>query len=402
MKRGSNLGGSQLSWSPDGNSIAVCGARVRDGSRRYVLTEISVSDATERDIPVPNWDYLDGVQWIPDGSALIVIARETSGAPFQIWRVTYPTGTATRVTQDFQDYNSISLSADSRLLVATQGIGNLNLWIAPLADTRNAKQVTFGTAAKDGYWGFALTNDGRIVYTSPRSGNWDLWIMNLDGSNQKQLTANAGKNQRPAVTPDGRYIFFQSDRGNTSWRIWRIDADGGNPKQMTDGETVQERPVAAPDGHWIYFNRADEMKSSVWKIPVEGGEPVPVFAADVSVGILAAAPDGKQLAVDRYDKNAALQWQQGVKRLDAGEKVRWLDRHLYGQIGWTADSKALISIESSNHFNLLRHPVDGGAAQPLTNFDSQQIRAFVLSADGKTLVVARGNSSTEAILLENF
>jgi hypothetical protein len=75
---------------------------------------------------------------------------------------------------------------------------------------------------------------------------------------------------------------------------------------------------------------------------------------------------------------------------------------LYGQIGWTPDSKSLISVEFPNHVNLWQQPIDGSAAQPLTNFGAQQLRAYALSADGKTLVVARGNSSTEAILLENF
>lgn len=224
--------------------------------------------------------------------------------------------------------------------------------------------------------------------------------MDADGSNQKQLTVNAGKNQRPVVTPDGRYIFFQSDRGNTTWRIWRIDADGGNPKQMTEG--FQDRPVVSPDGKWVYFNWQKE-KVSIWKIPIEGGAPVPVFAADQSVGVFAASPDGKLLAINKYDKNAPLQWQPGVVRADTGEVIYWFDRPLYGQIGWTRDSKSLISFELPNYINLWQQPIDGSAPKQLTNFDSQQqIRAYDISADGKTLVVSRGNSATEAILLENF
>lgn len=397
--------GSQLSWSPDGNSIAICGGRHSNGKPRYVLTEISVSDASERDIPVPDWDYLDSVQWIPDRSGLIVIARETSGSPFQIWRVAYPKGETTRITQDLQSYNSVSISADSRLMVATQGIGNRNIWIAPAADLPRAKQITFGAAANDGYQGVALAADGRIVYTSPRGGNWDLWIMNADGSNQKQLTANVGKNLRPIVTPDCRYIFFQSDRqaGSGGWRIWRIDMDGGNPKQMTEGEGAQYRPAAASDGQWIYFTLANGTKSSIWKIPVEGGKPVRISPSE-NIGLHSASPDGKLLAIEKYDKDAKIQWQQGVMRADTGDIVRWFDQPLItaGHIDWTADSTSLIFLEFPSFLNLWLQPVDGSAARPLTNFDSGQLSAFDISPDGKTIVVSRGNSSTEAVLISGF
>ena len=54
--------------------------------------------------------------------------------------------------------------------------------------------------------------DGRIVYTSLASGNVDIWIMNQDGKEQKQLTTDPNLDWAPAVTPDGRYIVFGSDR----------------------------------------------------------------------------------------------------------------------------------------------------------------------------------------------
>jgi hypothetical protein len=51
----------------------------------------------------------------------------------------------------------------------------------------------------------------------------------------------------------------------------------------------------------------------------------------------------------------------------------------------------------------LQNPIDdGAAARSFVNFDSLLLHAYSISADGKTLVAARGNTSTEAILLENF
>ncbi len=392
--------GSQLSWSPDGKTIAICGGRNKNGQRHFELTEISVADASERNIPVPDWNYLDSVQWLPDRSGLVVIAKETSGSPFQIWRVAYPSGEAARITQDFQDYHSVSISADSRLLIASQEIGNRNIWTAPIDNARAARKITSGTAANDGYGGISLMPDGRIVYTSPRSGNTDLWIMNADGSAQKQLTANAGENVQPDVSPNGRYIFFKSDRNNAA-RIWRIDADGGNPKQLTDGEGFQEHPMVSADEKWVYFTTLNGTKSSIWKTTPDGDKPFRVTMRD-NVSVFSISPDGKLLVFQQYDQNAPKPWQFGVMSAETGEVVKMFDQPMAGRMRWTADSKSVIYIEAGKYVNLWQQPIGGSKANQLTDFDAEQLRAFDISADGKTLVASRGNSTFEAVLIENF
>jgi len=393
--------GSQLSFSPDSQKIAICGGSVNNGKARYELTEISIADGSEKTIPVPLWSYLDSVQWLSDGSALIVVARETSGSPFQIWRIAYPSGAVARVTQDFTDYKSVSLSKDARILVAVQENGNHNLWTASFADLRVAKQITSGRAANDGFWGIDNLPDGRIIYTSPRSGNWDLWIADANASNAKPLTSNAGANILPVASPDGRYIFFQSDRGNSVNRIWRIDADGGNPQQITSGEGFDQKPILSPDGKWIYFTRIIGENSSIMKMSLTGGEPIPVTAQNIA-SLHAISPDGKLLAFERYDENAPIVWQMGLISTETGEIVRMFDERVSLRAGFSADGKSLIYVDRKNPQNLRQIPIEGGEPQLLTNFDSGQIRAFDFSANGKTLIISRGSVSQEAVLLENF
>ena len=50
---------------------------------------------------------------------------------------------------------------------------------------------------------------GKIIYTSRESGLTDIWSMDQDGKDQKQLTAHAETNMNPWATPDGRYIFTE-------------------------------------------------------------------------------------------------------------------------------------------------------------------------------------------------
>jgi Tol biopolymer transport system component len=127
----------------------------------------------------------------------------------------------------------------------------------PAIDRSRARQITQGGRKLDGYNGVAWTNDGRITYTSTAGGSHDIWIMEADGTGQKQLTGatdgNANQNQLyQSVSPDGRYILFTSDRVSGVPHIWRMDSNGGNLKQLTNGagEGLQQ---VTPDGRSVVY-----------------------------------------------------------------------------------------------------------------------------------------------------
>ena len=101
-------------------------------------------------------------------------------------------------------------TADSSALLAVQKDHLSNVWtMAADGEAKSADQITSGKY--NGWSGLSWTPDGRVVYTSNASGNPDIWIMNADGSGQKQLTANASANYYPSVSADGRYVLFVSD-----------------------------------------------------------------------------------------------------------------------------------------------------------------------------------------------
>lgn len=389
--------GSNLSWSPDGQKIALCGGRIVDGKSHYELIEVSVADGVERNIPTPDWNYLDDVVWLSDQSGLLVRARETETSPWQIWRIPYPVGGVGRVTNDTNDYDSLSLTGDARQLVVMQTLGNLNLWTIPLADASRARQISFGNAASDGFYGLAFTPDGNIIYTSLRSGNVDLWTMNKDGSEQKQLTKNAGQfNGRPLVTPDGRSIVFVSSRTGVR-QIWRMDADGGNPQRLTDA-IMTDQPYLSPDGAWIYFTLWQNKRQIIAKISILGGEPVSVYDKNNPYRA-SVSPDGRQMLFGFYEEGSPQPWTAGLLSLDSGE-LKPLQINGFSQV-WTTDSKSLV-VARGNPTNLWETPLDGSQPRQLTKFDSGQIRNFAISPDFKQIVAARGNPSAEAILITNF
>jgi TolB protein len=94
--------------------------------------------------------------------------------------------------------------------------------------------------------------DGKkIVFQSRRTGNEEVFVMNADGSLQRNLTKNLAEDGDPAFSPDGKKIAFYSARpmGQVQGdaEIWRMRTDGTNPVQLTDNENITDAaPVWQP------------------------------------------------------------------------------------------------------------------------------------------------------------
>jgi dipeptidyl aminopeptidase/acylaminoacyl peptidase len=106
----------------------------------------------------------------------------------------------------------------------------------------------------------------------------------------------------PTVSPDGRHVAFQVRRtdleADESWcEIWLMDADGANARQMTRGEHQDTGPQFTPDGGSLLFSSNRAGATQVYVMPIDGGEPrqLTTFPTGVSDPVL--SPDGKWLAV---------------------------------------------------------------------------------------------------------
>jgi Tol biopolymer transport system component len=175
--------------------------------------------------------------------------------------------------------------------------GTSDIWITPEGDASRASQITFNKF--DGVPGIAWTADGRIIHGSNASGTRDLWIMNADESEDRQLTSNAGLNLVPSVSPDGRYIVFMSNRGG-SMNVWRMDIYGSNPKQLTHGGN-DLNPYCTIDNQVIFHSGA-EGQSSVWKVPIDGGNPVRL--TNYATSTAAVSPKDGKIAIGFVDEQA--------------------------------------------------------------------------------------------------
>jgi Tol biopolymer transport system component len=165
-------------WSPDGKMIA-CPVRLSDEHGQYeTVLGVSVEDRSARPLTSARWNYAGQPVWLADASGLLVTAEESAAAPVQVWHIALKTGSATRITNDLNNYSDLTMTADSSKLAAVQVDAVSNIWVAPEADASRARQIGSEVGwIQEAAW----TPDGRIVYRSNAGGSADIWVMNADG-----------------------------------------------------------------------------------------------------------------------------------------------------------------------------------------------------------------------------
>jgi Tol biopolymer transport system component len=385
------------SWSPDGQVIAILATSLENGARSRVFG-VRVEDGDVQPLSEHEWSNGDRVAWLSDGTGLVLIAANPEeGDRRQIWRVSYPAGEVQRITNDLHEYdaNNLSLSADSNTLVTVQRQTTSNIWVQPNSDPARARQLTFGSEGRlDGFFGLSWTPDGKIVYGSYLGNSHVIWIMDRDGSNQRQLTPAAGYiDHRPKVTADGRHVVFHSTRTG-ALEIWRIDIDGGNPVQLTFGGNNYD-PSVSPDGKWVVFRSLADERWTLWKIPIDGG--TPACLTDQPASLPAVSPDGRWVACVYLGSVALVPFR-------GGPPVQLFDLPRSASVGlglkWYPDSQSLI-VRDTIH-GIWQLPLASGRPKHLTTFGADKIFTLGWSPDGKHLALARGTQTSDVVLIRRL
>jgi Tol biopolymer transport system component len=180
-------------------------------------------------------------------------------------------------------------------------------------------------------------------------------------SNPKRLTNGKGWNSKPQVSPDGKWVVYQSSASNKT-TVWKVSIDGGEAAQLTNEFSLA--PIVSPDGKMIaYIFRRDL-------------EPFKVAVASFETGQL----------IKEFD----------IAKLSNQDSSWWLPR-------WSTDGRSLhFVVNSGGVSNIWSQPLDGGAPKQLTDFKTDRIFAFDWSRDGKQLLLARGNITNDVVLIRDF
>jgi len=382
-------------WSPDGDTI-VCGAAWWDGGHHMNLVEVNVQDGHEKAIGAQQWFSILQVAWMEDHSGLIISARELPTSPFQLWRISYPQGSSLKITNDIAEYRSVSLSHYTIASVRTDLVWKV--WVVRDGDLTHATPITSGAGLS---YGLAWTGNGKIVFSSMARDKLNMSLIDPDGSNQTQLTVNAGDNYTPVTSPDGRFIIFSSNR-NGSFNIWRMNADdGSNPKQLTftDGNFY---PSCSADSQWVFYDNQSGSSTTVWKVPIDGGIPVQLTDADKNARMPVVSPDNQFIAC-RYDLETG---RRGIAIIpfEGGPPVRLVRIPImeWQRVLWLANGHGLTYINTiDGASNIWSYDLDSGSTKQLTDFKSDQIFSYAWSPGFKQLACERGTRISDVAIIDS-
>lgn len=142
----------------------------------------------------------------------------------------------------------------------------------------------------------AFSSDGRrIAYSSRRSGSFDVYVMNVDGTGVHRLTTTDDDDRRPGFSPDGRQIVFT--RGE-SGDLYVMRADGSDVRRITTGLAAETEPAWSPAGGWIAFvgRTPGTDVREIWLIRPDGSERRRLTSLRAASYTPSWSPDGEKLA----------------------------------------------------------------------------------------------------------
>lgn len=269
--------------------------------------------------------------------------------------------------------------------------------VVPRGDASAVREITRGATSNDGQAGLDWIDNQKFVYTSYSGGITHLWVSGTEGSEPRQVTFTASAAYDPSAETPGGAVYYVS-RNDTIPCIWRINADGSPPARVTDDEDYN--PEVSPDGEWLIFDSWRSGARSLWKLKIGSPDTASMFrhgAVDPRF-----SPDGRLVACWLHNEKDQRS-RMTILSFPDGATVTAFD--FPGVSGhpdfqWAPDGRTIHFTDSRNGVSNIRaYEFRKGTVTDVTKFTSGTIYNFAWSPDGKNLAVARGQTTSDIVLL---
>lgn len=225
---------------------------ISDGSRKIVHEEVGRIEA-------PNWSK-DGHYLLFNGGG-------------HLYRYDLLLRRKSHIPTDFADHcnNDHGISPDGTQLVISHNAAYEENGVTNRSSTIYLLPISGGipkmvTPLHPSYW-HGWSPDGKtLAYVGMRENggtpDFDIYTISVRGGAEKRLTTSKGLDDGPDYSPDGKYIYFNSERTG-KMQIWRMKANGHHQEHFIQRETNDWFPHPSPDGQYLlYLSYLDEVASS--------------------------------------------------------------------------------------------------------------------------------------------
>jgi uncharacterized protein (DUF885 family)/Tol biopolymer transport system component len=269
--------------------------------------------------------------WSPDGRKIAYV-RRVDHSDHEIYVMDADGSGATRLTHRpdsiesepawSPDGSRIAFISNARPSLLAYS-GRFQIWVMNIDGSDPMLLTEIGGANTSPDW----SPDGqKILFDSTRDGNHEIYIINADGSDPVNLTRHPAHDTSPAWSPDGTQIVFVSDRDDDQ-EIYVMNADGSGQTRLTDRFGFDKSPSWSPDGQYIvFYSRHENNNTEIYRMRADGSEQVRLtreadfdgFPAWQPYPLAVAAPATPEVdepSLDESDRPSVSEMAEGLQGL---------------------------------------------------------------------------------------
>jgi Tol biopolymer transport system component len=290
---------------PPGSSTAP---NVADANTRCLShLEIIGIESLHRQIIYTTIDRIEAPNWSRDGATLLFNGNG------RIHRIAIGGGAVATIDTGFavRCNNDHGLSPDGAHLAISDHAeeGHSLIYVLPASGGRPRRVTVKGPS----YWHGWSPDGATLAYCAEREGRFGIFTIPVGGGEERRITTAiaGGLDDGPDYSPDGRFVYFNSDRTGRM-QVWRVLPDGTGLEQVTFGESNDWFAHPSPDGRWLVVlsygidvtGHPPNKDVTLRLFPTAGGHPrmlASLFGGQGTINVPSWSPDSRRLAFVSYE-----------------------------------------------------------------------------------------------------